>query len=81
MSSQWNKIVPAAPFQIEQRKLTKLIELSDGKRLLILGGETMNLRRLQNQTIIYDTVSNLWSVGTPFINETELEEQMYDLYD
>ncbi|KAG2230225.1 hypothetical protein BDF21DRAFT_490689 [Thamnidium elegans] len=61
MSNQWNKVVPASPFQTENRRTPTSIVLSDGKRFLIQGGHNMYGNKLSNQSIIYDTSSNTWS--------------------
>lgn len=66
MISQWNKIVPDIPFSIGQRRTPTMAVLSDGKRLMIQGGNNPGSFKYKNQTAIYDTSSNKWTKGISY---------------
>lgn len=76
MDDQWNKIVPAVPFETEKRVIPTSVVLSNGKQFMIQGGQSSNFSQFQNHAIIYDTSSNSWSRASAFI-DNGLVKQMY----
>lgn len=67
MNNQWNKVVPASPFQTEHRRTPTSIVLPDQKRFLIQGGHNTFGNKFSNQSIIYDTSSNTWSKASSYV--------------
>lgn len=76
MISQWNKMVPTIGFWIGQRRTPTSIALSDGKRLLIQGGDNPGTFKYLNQTAIYDASTNTWTKGSPYTVENIGVRQM-----
>lgn len=76
MSSQWNLITPAIPFDTELRRTPASAVLSDGKTFLIHGGHDMLYRKLTNQTISFDTSTETWSRKEPYIDGNNGPRQM-----
>ncbi|GAA5806747.1 hypothetical protein MFLAVUS_000095 [Mucor flavus] len=77
MISQWNKMVPTIGFWIGQRRTPTSIALSDGKRLLIQGGDNPGTFKYLNQTAIYDASTNTWAKGGPYTVENVGVRQIY----
>ncbi|KAI9273454.1 hypothetical protein EDC94DRAFT_676934 [Helicostylum pulchrum] len=72
--SQWNKVVPTIGFWIGQRRTPTSIALSDGKRLLIQGGDNPGVFKYLNQTAIYDASTNSWAKGTPYMVDNVVKQ-------
>ncbi|KAI8080980.1 hypothetical protein BDF21DRAFT_493292 [Thamnidium elegans] len=77
MISQWDTIVPDVPFWIGGRGTPTSIVLSDEKRLMIQGGNQTGPFRYHNQTIIYDTSSNIWETGSAYSVDNVGVKQIY----
>ncbi|KAG2228896.1 hypothetical protein INT48_003133, partial [Thamnidium elegans] len=77
MISQWNKIVPTIRFWIGQRRTPTSIALSDGKRLLVQGGNNPGTFKYLNQTAIYDASTNTWAKGGPYTVDNVGVKQIY----
>lgn len=76
MNDKWEIIQPNTPFNTESRTTPSAIVLPDGKRFLLQGGYSKDTKII-NQTIIYDTTTNSWQNGSPYIEEDKGVRQMY----
>jgi hypothetical protein len=79
MSNKWEKVVPAAPYDVGPRRTPTAIVLPDQKRFMINGGHDMNYSKLANQTSVYDTTTNTWSSVLPYSLANSGTRQMYDI--
>ncbi|CAO3647747.1 unnamed protein product [Mucor hiemalis] len=77
INNNWETVKPSAPFDTELRRIPNAIILSDGKRLLVQGGYGDEKVKYVNQTIIYDTTTNTWTTGSPYVEANRGIRQIY----
>jgi len=59
LNANWTRISSINPFELESRAFPQFAVLSDGKRLIINGGRKSDTYAV-NETIMYDSVQNIW---------------------